>query len=85
MEENNRKGMIKMAKVLMFPQKKKLPQCIEKRLNEITKEYVEVLQALVVLLDVDVTDDSQYDEVLELVQEAFAKGILKAISEMEED
>ena len=74
-----------MAKVLMFPQKKKLPQCIEKRLSEITREYVEVLQALIVLLDIDISDDSQYEEVLELVQEAFAKGILEAISEMEED
>lgn len=67
----------------MFPQKKKLPSCIEKRLNEITKEYIEVLQALVVLLDINVSDDQQYDEVLEMVQEAFAKGILAAVEEME--
>ena len=72
-----------MAKVVMFPQKKKLPSGIEKRLNEITKEYVEVLQALIVLLNVDIEDDLQYNEVLEMVQEAFAKGILAAVEEME--
>jgi hypothetical protein len=72
-----------MAKVYMFPEKKRLPKCIEKRLNEITKEYIEVLQALVVLLDVDVSDDQQYDEVLLMVQEAFARGILAAVEEME--
>lgn len=72
-----------MAKVYMFPEKKRLPKCIEKRLNEITKEYVEVLQALVVLLDVDVSDDKQYNEVLLMVQEAFARGILAAVEEIE--
>ena len=72
-----------MAKVIMFPEKKRLPSGIEKRLNEITKEYVEVLQALIILLDIDVSDDNQYNEVLELIQEAFANGILAAIEEME--
>lgn len=72
-----------MAKVYEFPQKKKLPAGIEKRLNEITKDYIEVLQALIVILDVDVSDDRQYCEVLEMVQEAFAKGILTAVAEME--
>ena len=72
-----------MAKVYMFPEKKRLPKGIEKRLNEITKEYVEVLQALIVLLDVDVSDDQQYNEVLLMVQEAFARGILAAVEEME--
>lgn len=72
-----------MAKVYMFPEKKRLPKGIEKRLNEITKEYVEVLQALIVLLDVDVSDDRQYNEVLLMVQEAFARGILAAVEEME--
>ena len=72
-----------MAKVVMFPQKKKLPGGIEKRLNEITKEYVEVLQALIILLDVDVSDTQQYNEVLLMVQEAFTKGILAAVDELE--
>ena len=72
-----------MAKVVMFPQKKRLPAGIEERLTEITKEYVEVLQALIVLMDIDVTDEQQYNEVLELIQEAFAQGIMSAIEEME--
>lgn len=73
-----------MAKVLMFPQKKKLPKGIEKRLMEISKEYVELLQALIVLLDVDIDDEEQYNEVLELVSESFANGIIAAVEEMEE-
>ena len=74
-----------MAKVYMFPQEKKLPGGVVKRLNEIAKEYVELLQAIIVLLDVDISDDEQYDEVLELVKVAFAKGIIAAVEEMEED
>ena len=72
-----------MAKVVMFPQKKRLPAGIEERMTEITKEYVEVLQALIVLMDIDVSDEQQYNEVLELIQETFAKGIMAAIGEME--
>ena len=72
-----------MAKVLLFPQKKRLPKGIEKRLHEITKEYVELLQALIVLLDIDVSDEEQYNEVLEMVQESFTEGILAAVEEME--
>lgn len=72
-----------MARVVMFPQKKRLPAGIEERLTEITKEYVEVLQALIVLMDIDVSDEQQYNEVLELIQEAFAQGIMTAIGEME--
>ena len=75
--------MVKMAQVYLFPQKKRLPGGIVKRLNEITKEYVELLQAIIVLLDIDVTDDEQYNEVLEMVQEAFANGIIAAVEEME--
>ena len=74
-----------MAKVVMFPQKKRLPKCIDERLRKITKDYVEVLQALIVLLDVDVEDEQQYNEVLDMVQESFVEGMLEAIGEMEED
>ena len=74
-----------MAKVLMFPQKLKLPSSIEERFMALTKEYVELLQALIVLLDVDIEDEAQYNEVLEMVQETFANGIIAAVEEMEED
>ena len=74
-----------MAEVLLFPQKKRLPKCIDKSLRKIMKEYVEVLQTLIVLLDVDVDDEEQYNEVLAMIQEAFANGILEAINGMEED
>lgn len=74
-----------MAKVLLFPQKKKIPKGIQDRLNEVAKEYVEVLQALIVLLDVDLSDEAEYEETLLMVQDAFARGILAAVEEDEED
>ena len=74
-----------MAKVLLFPQKKKIPKGIQDRLDEVAKEYVEVLQALIVLLDVDLSDEAEYEETLLMVQDAFARGILAAVEEDEED
>lgn len=74
-----------MAKVLLFPQKKKIPKGIQDRLNEVAKEYVEVLQALIVLLDVNLSDEAEYEETLLMVQDAFARGILAAVEEDEED
>ena len=72
-----------MAKVVMFPQKKKLPASIEQRLSEISKEYVEALQTLIVLMDIDLTDDKQFNEVTDLVHESFTRGILDAINALD--
>lgn len=72
-----------MAEVLLFPQKKKLPKEIEKCLYKTAKEYVETVNELVVLLEVDMDDDSQYEEILNMVQETFTKAILTAVNELE--
>ena len=42
-----------MAKVVMFPQQKKLPKCVEERLYEIAKDYVATLKAAVMLMDLE--------------------------------
>lgn len=71
-----------MAKVIAFPAKNKLPGGIEKRLHEIAKEYIEVIQAYSLL--VDITDDDAYQEAVDLIAEAYAEGIIKAVEEMGE-
>ena len=73
-----------MAKVLLFPQKKEIPKGIEEHLGKIAKEYVETLAALIVLLDVDISNQKEYEETLIMVQDSFTKGIHKAIEEMDE-
>ena len=72
-----------MAKVIMFPQKKKLPKGVEERLREIAKEYVNVLYSVAVLMDLE-QDKPAPEEVMEMVGMAFADGICEAIDEMDE-
>ena len=77
--------MIKMAKVYEFPTKKvqKLPEEIEKRLYQVAKDYVEVLQDALPSLDNDVLAEPEYSELVDLVSITYAEGIIKAVSELE--
>ena len=70
-----------MAKVVMFPQKKKLPKGVEEEIFKIAKDYVTTLRAAVMLMDLEAEKPTQ-EEMMELVGEAFAKGIYEAIDEM---
>lgn len=72
-----------MAKVVMFPQKKKLPKCVEKDLRKIAKDYVGTLYSAAVLMDLTLDKPTQ-EEIMELVEEAFTKGIYEAIAELDE-
>lgn len=72
-----------MAKVVMFPQKKKLPKGMEENLIKIAKDYVATLHATVMIMDLELDAPTQ-EEIMELVQEAFTKGIYEAIDEMDE-
>lgn len=72
-----------MAKVYAFPTKRKLPGGMEKELRQIAKNYIEALYATVVLFDLE-TDKPTYEEVMELVAEAFTEGIEEAIEELDE-
>lgn len=71
-----------MAKVIAFPQQNKLPKGVETRIHEIAKEYIEVLHAYAILVDLE--DQNVYQEAMELVGAAFAEGILKAVDELGE-
>ncbi len=71
-----------MAKVVMFPQKKKLPKGMEEELSKIAKGYVATLRAILILAELE-SDPPTYEEILELVEQAFTKGIYEAIEEME--
>ena len=72
-----------MARVVMFPQKKKLPKGVEKRLFEIAKDYVETLYAAAIIMDLE-SDKPTREEIMELVGAAFAEGICEAIEELDE-
>ena len=74
-----------MAKVLLFPQKLKLPKGLEDGLREVAKDYVGVLYSMAAVLGIDGSDEEKYEEFLELVGIAFAQGIYDAIEELEED
>ena len=72
-----------MAKLYAFPTKRKLPSGMEKELKRVAKDYIEVLQAILILYELQ-SDKPTYDEVLELVQAAFVKGICDAINDPDE-
>ena len=72
-----------MAQVYAFPVKRKLPAGMEENLRKVAKEYVETLYATVVLLDTQ-ADKPTYEEVMEMVAEAFTEGIYDAIAELDE-
>ena len=72
-----------MAKVYVFPTKRKLPGGMEKELKLVAKRYVETLYATVTLLGLE-SEPPTYEEVMELVAEAFAEGIFEAIDELDE-
>lgn len=71
-----------MAKVYVFPMKKKLPSGVEKDIKRIAKDYVEVLYAAATLLNLE-NDPLSPDEMQDMVAAAFAEGIIEAIDELE--
>ena len=73
-----------MAKVYMFPQKKKLPSSLEDRLNKIGREYIELLYASLSIMCIDSSDQAEMEEITALVTQAYADGMLEAINEMDE-
>lgn len=72
-----------MAKVYAFPQKKRIPSGMKDELHRIAKEYVAVIQAIAVLLQVD-EESIADDEIMELIAEVFSEGIYEAIDNMDE-
>lgn len=72
-----------MAKVLMFPTKKKLPKVMEESLRKIAKEYVATIYATATLMELE-EDKPTQEEIMELVAAAFSEGIYEAIEELDE-
>ena len=70
-----------MAKVYIFPQEKKLPAGMEKRLKEVAKEYVETLYATMTLFGLE-SEPPTMEEVQKMVEKTFAEGIIEAIDEL---
>ena len=74
-----------MAKVYEFPTKKiqELPEEIKERLHQAAKVYVEVLHDALPSLDEDVLSHPEYSELVDLVANTYAEGIIIAVSELE--
>ena len=73
-----------MAKVYVFPEKKRLPKGVEKGIHRIAKEYVEALCATAILFGIEDNFDEGFDEVYNLVNEAFVIGLANAMDELKE-
>ena len=70
-----------MAKVIMFPDKKRLPRGVENDIRKIAREYIEVLAATMILYDLT-NDGPTQEELRQMVEEAFAEGICEAIDDL---
>lgn len=79
------KEMFIMAKVIVFPQKERLPKNLEEKLHKIAREYVEVLFASLTLLSDDDCNIERFDEVAEMVSNAYAEGLNNAVDELGRD
>ena len=74
-----------MAKVIAFPVKRTLPEDVEKRMHEIAKIYVNLLNEVLHDTCDDITDPQEYKEVTDLMLEAFLEGVVKAVVESNEE
>ena len=72
-----------MAKVYAFPMKRKLPSGMEKDLRRVAREYIAVLRAITIVLELEENPPS-YEEILEMVSETFTEGIYEAIDDLDE-
>lgn len=72
-----------MAKVYVFPMKRKLPSGMEKDLRRVAREYIAVLRAITIVLELEENPPS-HEEILEMVQETFTNGIYEAIDDLDE-
>lgn len=79
------KEMFSMGKVLLFPQKERLPKNLEEKLHQIAREYVEVLFASLNLLSDEDASIERMDEVTEMVTDAYYEGLNNAVDELSRD
>ena len=73
-----------MAKVYVFPEKKKLPKHIEDSIRRNAKEYMELLYGSLMLLGEDGLNQMEHGDVVALVTEVYLEELNDAIDEMDE-
>lgn len=56
---------------------------MEKDLRRVAREYVAVLQAIMIIYGLE-SDPPSYEEILEMVSTTFAEGICEAIDQLDE-
>jgi hypothetical protein len=56
---------------------------MEKDLRRVAREYVAVLQAIMIIYGLE-SDPPSHEEILELVSTTFAEGICEAIDQLDE-
>lgn len=72
-----------MAKVYAFPVKKQLPQEVETCLYEIADAYVKTLNYAMTILSSEEPNNAELEEIRDLVVLTYAKGLEKAVNNME--
>ena len=72
-----------MAKVLMFPEKKKLPKHIDEAVRRNAKEYMGLLYASLTLLGESGLNQMNHGDIVSLVTETYLEGLNDAIDELE--
>ena len=70
-----------MVKVYEFPTKRKLPAGMEQDLHRVAREYIAVLKAITVLLELEENPPSE-EELMEMVGKALGEGITNAINDL---
>lgn len=73
-----------MAKVLTFPVKRTLSEDVEKRMHEIAAIYVGLINDVLRDTCSDITDMDEYEEVTNLMLNAFLEGVVEAVANEEE-
>lgn len=74
-----------MGKVLVFPVKRTLSADVEKRMHEIAKIYVGLINEVLQDTCGDITDMDEYNEITNLMLNAFLEGVVDAVVETNED
>jgi DNA-binding ferritin-like protein (Dps family) len=72
-----------MCKVYEFPTKKELSDVLKKRMDKITKEYVNIMNETLENLYGENLSASDYEEFQEVILVAFLESLEKAIDELD--
>ena len=71
-----------MCKVYEFPMKKEFPKELKGRLDEIAKDYVNLMTEAIEVLYGDESSEEDNMEFMEIMMNAYTDSMVKAISEL---